>query len=197
MPHTRSRGWHRLQSGTALQRDETTTTLVRSRLNAPRWRDPAPGAPTCSTGRTSADALRLLRKTPALTLLTIGVLGGGLGVSIFTFSFLYTTMLRPIPVSGGDRIVRVTMRSGNANLGIDAVDLAQMRGSITTLTDFGAYTNRELVAGEEGAAQRRVIAATAAESNIFQSTRTAAALGRAFGPDDHARGAEPVIVLSH
>jgi predicted permease len=141
-------------------------------------------------------ALRLLRKSPALTTLTIAVLGGGLGVTIFTFSFLYTAMVRPIPVSGGDRIVRVTATAGPAAVGLDAADLSRIRGSITTLADVGAFTSRELVAGGEGAGDRRVIDATAAEWNIFQATRTRAALGRTFRPDDAARGAEPVLVLS-
>lgn len=163
---------------------------IRERLIAPRsfdmfhWQD-------------VRYALRLLRKNPVLSLLTVVVLGGGLGVSIFTFSFLYTTMLRPLPVQGGDRIVRVSQSFGPRTTGIEATDLARMRGSITTLTDIGAYTTRELVVGEEGGARRRVIRAAAAEWGIFQTTGTRAALGRGFRPGDAARGAEPVIVLSH
>jgi len=142
-------------------------------------------------------ALRLLRKSPALTLLIVVVLGGGLGVSIFTFSFLYTVMLRPIPVSGGDRVVRVTATSGASDVGLDVVDLARMRGSMTTLTDVGAFTSRELVVGDEASGGRRVIGATAAEWNIFRATRSQAALGRAFRAEDGLRSAEPVIVLSY
>jgi predicted permease len=142
-------------------------------------------------------ALRLLRKNATLTLLIVVVLGGGLGVSIFTFSFLYTAMLRPIPVSGGDRVVRVTATSGASAVGLDVADLARMRASVTTLADVGAFTSRELVVGDEASGGRRVIGATAAEWNIFRATRTQAALGRAFRPDDGIRGAEPVIVLSY
>ncbi|HEX6050234.1 MAG TPA: ABC transporter permease [Gemmatimonadaceae bacterium] len=141
-------------------------------------------------------AFRLLRKNAGLSLLTVGVLGGGLGVSIFTFSFLYTAMLRPLPVGGGDRIVRVSQTSGSATTGIDAVDLDEVRGSITTLTDVGAFTSRELVAGNAGT-QRRVMDATAAEWNIFEATRTRPALGRTFTAADQERGAEPVVVLSY
>jgi predicted permease len=141
-------------------------------------------------------ALRLLRKSPALTLLIVVVLGGGLGVSIFTFSFLYTAMLRPIPVAGGDRIVRVSATAGPSTVGLDAADLPHMRESMTTLTDVGAFTSRELVTGD-AASGRRVLGATAAEWNIFQATRTGAALGRTFRSDDGAQGAEPVVVLSY
>ena len=142
-------------------------------------------------------ALRLLRKSPALTLLIVIVLGGGLGVSIFTFSFLYTAMLRPIPVSEGDRIVRITATAGRSAVGIDVADLARMRESMTTLSDVGAFTTRELVAGDDASQQRRVLGATAAEWNIFRATRSQAAFGRTFREDDAARASEPVIVLSY
>ena len=141
-------------------------------------------------------ALRLLRKSPALTLLIVVVLGGGLGVSIFTFSFLYTAMLRPIPVAGGERIVRVSATAGPSSVGLDVADVARMRESMTALSDVGAFTSRELVTGG-AAAERRVIGATAAEWNIFQATKTGAALGRTFRADDASPGAEPVVVLSY
>lgn len=137
-------------------------------------------------------ALRLLRRSPLFTLLTVVVLGGGLGLAIFTFSFLHTAMLRPIPVSGGDRIVRVQERSGRA---LDAATVAAARPQLTALVDVGAFAGRDLVVGEgEG---RRMLDAVAAEWRIFDFTRTPAALGRGFRLDDQARGAEPVVVLGH
>lgn len=39
-------------------------------------------------------AFRLLARTPGFTLLTVLVLAGGLGLSTFTFSFLYTAIFR-------------------------------------------------------------------------------------------------------
>jgi predicted permease len=164
---------------------------IRERLISPFWSSPM------FYWQDVRYAFRLLRKSLALTLLTVCVLGGGLGVAIFTFSFLHTAMLRPIPVSGGDRIVRVSESAGTASIGIDAADLAQMRASITTLTDIGSFDSRELVVGNEKEGGRHVVNATAADWNIFEMTRTRAALGRAFRPDDAARGAEPVLVLSH
>jgi predicted permease len=142
-------------------------------------------------------ALRLLRKSPLFTLLTVVVLGGGLGVSIFTFSFLYTAMVKPLPVSRGEEIVRVSATVGARTGGLDAYDLARMRRFITTLTDIGAYTGRELVAADEDGTHSRTLDATAAEWNVFRVTRTAAAMGRGFRPEDEVLGAEPVIVLSH
>lgn len=137
-------------------------------------------------------ALRLLRRSPVFTLLTVVVLAGGLGLSIFTFSFLYTAVLRPLPLPGGDRIVRVQQATGR---GLGVADLALMRPAVTTLSDIGTYTSRELIIGSDGA--QRALDATAAEWNVFQFTRTLPALGRGFLPGDAVVGAEPVIVLGH
>lgn len=52
-------------------------------------------------------AFRLLSRSPGFSLLTGAVLAGGLGLSTFTFSFLHTAMIRPLPLGEGERIVRI------------------------------------------------------------------------------------------
>jgi hypothetical protein len=141
-------------------------------------------------------ALRLLAKSPFFTILTVVVLAGGLGLSIFTFSFLHTAMLKPLPVPEGERVVRLLATGGASSSGlIDAADLAGIRADVTVLTDLGAYAGREVVVGTGQGS--RAIQATATEWNIFRATRATPALGRGFRPDDQVPGAEPVVVLSH
>jgi hypothetical protein len=140
-------------------------------------------------------ALRILRRSPLFTALTVVVLGGGLGLSIFTFSFLYSAILKPLTVAGGDRIVRVQRSVAGSIRSFDIVDVGAMRSSITTLTDVGTFTPSALVIGDER--HQRVLGATMVESNMFDLTHTRAMLGRALRADDQAPGAEPVIVLSH
>ncbi len=142
-------------------------------------------------------ALRLLARQPLFSAFTIAVLGGGLGIAVFTFAFLYTAMVRPLPVREGDRIVRleqVVAGAGASGL-IDAADLAAIRPRVTALTDIGAYTARELIVGTDDGV--RVISATAAEWNVFSVTGTPALLGRGLLPADQEPGALPVVVLSH
>lgn len=140
-------------------------------------------------------AVRLLRKDPLFTVLTVVVLAGGLGVSVFTWSFLYTAMLRPLPVAEGDRVVRVLAVTDGATGDVDAADLARIRSAITTLTTVGAFAGQELIVGT--GAGTRAIRAAAAEWNVFAVTRTVPALGRGFVAADQAPGAERVVVLSH
>jgi predicted permease len=140
-------------------------------------------------------ALRLLVRSPRFTLLTVLVLSGGLALSIFTFSFLYTSMLKPLPLSGGERIVRVEQRNDGGTSSLDAHDVALLRPFVRTLTGMGAFTSRSFVIGDEQ--RQHVIEATVTESNMFDVTRTRALVGRVLSPGDEQPGAEPVILLSY
>lgn len=140
-------------------------------------------------------AARLLRRSPVFTLLTVLVLSGGLGVAIFTFSFLHTAMLKPIPIADGARVVRVMQAIGDNDGPFDAVDLAEMRAGITSLADVGVYTSQSLIVSSDE--HPRVIDATVAEWNIFSFTRTVPVMGRVFTANDALLGAEPTIVLAH
>lgn len=143
-------------------------------------------------------AFRQLGRSPFFSLLTLVVLAGGMGVSIFTFSFLYTAMLRPLPVSEGGDIVRVQLRQDGRTRGVDAADLAAMRPHISTLRDVGSWGARQAVLGGEGErTHRRVIDVTTVEWSVFDATRTPPLLGRPFRADDEAAGAAPVLVLGH
>ncbi len=140
-------------------------------------------------------ALRLLARSPGFTLLTIVVLAGGLGLSTFTFSFLHTAMIRPLPLSEGDRIVRLTRQEGGSRRPFDAAGVAALRASLRTVQDLGGFSKREVMIGREG--ETRVVSATVTEPVLFAVARTPARLGRTLRPADANPGAEPVIVLSH
>ena len=141
-------------------------------------------------------AFRQLGRSLGFTILTVLVLAGGLSVSIFTFSFLYTAMFKPLPVPQGEEVVRLmTTRDGRPVGLIDAADLAAVRPGITTLAEVGAFTDSQLVIGID--AGTRTMSATATEWNIFAVTRTPPFMGRGFTLDDQVVGAEPVIVLTY
>ena len=124
-------------------------------------------------------AFRLLARSPLFTLLTLVVLAGGMGVTVFTFSFLYTAMLRPIPLSGGERIVRLQAVEDGSVRSFDAADFARMRPQIATLSDVGLWNSRDVVMGSaEGGGARRVLETTAVEWTLFDATRTPGESGR-------------------
>lgn len=141
-------------------------------------------------------ACRQLRRHLSFTTLTVVVLAGGLAVSIFTFSFLYAAMLKPLPVPQGEEIVRVMQTAGGRTMGlIDAADWAAVRPSVTTLRDVGAFIDVELLLGTDTGT--RTIAATATEWNLFAATRVTPLLGRGLTEDDQGAGAERAVVLTY
>ena len=123
------------------------------------------------------------------------VLAGGLGLSTFTFSFLHTAMIRPLPLSDGDRIVRLSGLEDGRNRPVDVADVAALRASLRTLRELGGYGKREVMIGRDG--ETRVVSATVTEPVLFAVARTPARLGRTLLPADAEPGAEPVVVLSH
>ncbi len=140
-------------------------------------------------------AFRLLGRAPGFTALTILVLAGGLGLSTFTFSFLHTAMIRPLPLDQGAQIVRIDpVRRGRLE-GVDAADVREFRASLHTMRDVGGYMSREILVGAEG--DRRVVDATVTDPVLFTVARTHALMGRTLRPADSDPGAEPVIVLSY
>jgi len=140
-------------------------------------------------------AFRLLARTPGFTLLTVLVLAGGMGLSTFMFSFLYTAIFRPLPLDEGDRIVRLTRMEDGRRRPVNAVDVEALRHSMRTVLELGGYTKREVLLGRDG--DRRVVMATVTDPGLFTVARTPARAGRTLLPSDAAAGAEPVIVLTH
>jgi predicted permease len=140
-------------------------------------------------------ALRLLWARPGFSLLTIAVLTGGLAVSIFTFSFLHTAMYAPLPVPGGDRLVRVMANYDGRSNWFDARDFAAIRDSLPALDRVGIWETRLLVL--RGEQESRSLRATWAEPSMFEVAGSAPALGRTLLSSDSVPGAEPVAVLSH
>lgn len=140
-------------------------------------------------------AFRLLRRAPGFSLLTVLVLAGGLGISTFTFSFLHTAMIRALPLSGGERIVRLDAHVQGRQQTVDAADMRALQSSLHTVQQLAAYSGRDLIIGRDG--HRQTLAATVSDPALFAIARTNATMGRGLIPSDAADGAEPVIVLSH
>ena len=140
-------------------------------------------------------ALRQLLRAPGFTILTIIVLAGGLGVSTFAFSFLYTAMVRPLPLPEGDRIVRISPTVGVSLASIDLADVRALREQVRSIEQVGAYSRREVLIGRKG--EGRVATATVAEPVLFSVARTQPLRGRVLQPSDAAASAEPVAVLAY
>ena len=140
-------------------------------------------------------ALRLLAKSPWFTALTVLVLAGGLGISLYTYAALSMMMYRDLPFPDGGSIVRVGSGEWPTFGGLDAFELAELRAQAQSIDELGVYRDARALVGDTGTS--RSILAVESDWRIFEFTRVQPLLGRGFVPDDVSAGAEPVAVLGY
>jgi predicted permease len=127
--------------------------------------------------------------------LTVLVLSGGLGVSVYTFAALNAMIYRDLPLPDGSSIVRVGVGDWVDFLPLDAFELAQIRGQAESVAELGAYRISGSLIGEAGAS--RSVRSIEADWRIFEFTRIPPLLGRGFVSDDNSSSGERVAVLSY
>ena len=141
--------------------------------------------------------LRLMRRSPVFTLITIGTLALGIGANTAIYSVVDSVLLRQLPLADPDRLVMVWEDASFAGFARNTpapanyfdwraqnrafTDVAATRGAIANLTTDGPP---EQVLG------RRVT------SNFFTVLGVQPVLGRAFTAAED-ESAAPVAVISH
>ncbi len=140
-------------------------------------------------------ALRLLLKTPRFTALTIFVLVGGLSISLYTFSFLYTLVYKELPLPEGDSIRSLSIETNGSGRRIPAYEFLQIRKDLESLSEVGIYDSmlQRLSIGDAG----KTVNTTFVEKDIFEFSRTGLLMGRGFSEADMLPSATPVAVLSY
>ena len=123
-------------------------------------------------------ALRLLAKSPWFTALTVLVLAGGLGISLFTYSALNMMIYRDLPLPDGGSIVRIGYGAWPEFGPLDAYELAELRAQARGVEEIGAYRESRALVGEPGASRSVLSAET--DWRVFEFTRVRPSLGRGF-----------------
>lgn len=140
-------------------------------------------------------AFRLLFKAPKFTAMTLGVLIGGLSISLFTFSFLYTMVYKPLPIPEAETAKAITAEfEGNYNL-ITGYEFNNVKESVTSFSEFGVYDNRNIRLSVEESGKD--ISGSYVQSGFFEFSRTKPILGRTIQAQDTKVGAIPVALISY
>lgn len=140
-------------------------------------------------------ALRLLFKSPKFSAMTIGVLIGGLSISLFTFSFLYSTIYKPLPIPEGDTAKSVVVYHNERFRHITGYEFEQVKHDLQSFAEFGIYKNTDIRVSVEQSGKN--YSGSYIRDGFFEFSRVLPILGRVIQPEDLIEGATPVALISY
>jgi predicted permease len=168
-----------------------------ARFTADRFRPKRP----LRTGLSWLDfklGFRMLGRYPGLTV--VGVLAMAFAIAVSAGVIQFVTLLAhpTLPLSEGDRIVRLRIWDTAARRAAQQMsyDLARWRREIRSVEDLGAFRTLERnLIREDGAAVPVVVAEVTASA--FRVARVPPALGRSLVDADEQPGSPMVVVIGH
>jgi predicted permease len=143
-------------------------------------------------------ALRNLVRVPGFALAFVLTLGLGIGANTAIFSIINGVLLRPLPYPEADRIMHLRqpqVAAGVEDSSFSFPEVAHYRSVARTVdqfVEFGDWTFNVLGRGEPHRATGGLVTA-----NFFPMLGAQPLLGRMLVPADEAKGAPPVVVLTH
>ncbi|RDS79239.1 hypothetical protein DWU98_18995 [Dyella monticola] len=140
-------------------------------------------------------AWRRLMRRPGYALLSVVVLGMGLGVTLFLFSLVNTLIIEPLPIPQPDRLMALGEPSSNGS-GIETLDSAQyldVRDGMRSVDLMGAYMGIGVSVDEGGGAT--YYTGSRMSASMMSLLGIKPLLGRSLAPSDETAGAPKVALL--
>jgi predicted permease len=143
-------------------------------------------------------AIRHLTRVPGFALAFVLTLGLGIGANTAIFSIINGVILRPLPYPEADRIMHLRqpqVAAGVEDSSFSFPEVAHYRAHSRTIdqfVEFGDWTFNVLGRGEPHRANGGLVTA-----NFFPMLGAQPLVGRMLTSADEAKGAAPVVVLTH
>ena len=142
--------------------------------------------------------VRMLARSPGITIVAVLALALGIGANTAIFSGVSAFLFRPLPVPEPDQLIRpfeVTEDRGSTD-SFSYPDFADYRDQSTLFEGLVAEDMIQAAVSSEN--QNDVIWGEAVSGNYFDVLRVKPVLGRTFAPDeDRTPGAHAVVVIGH
>ncbi len=145
-------------------------------------------------------AARVLRRTPAFSLIAFVTLAVGIGATTAIYTVLDAVALRPLPYRNVDQLVSVlhpatVPGNGESKWGMSAGGYFTFKRENRSFQDLGGYrTGSMIVLNDRDAQEVRDAEVTA---SIFSTLQARAAIGRLIGPAEDAPNGPAVVVLGY
>jgi putative ABC transport system permease protein len=143
-------------------------------------------------------AIRMLRKSPAMTLVAVASLALGIGANTAIFSVVNAILLKALPYDDPDSIVLVwgnIPADGKDRSQVSATDVADWRNQNTVFEEVTTYGSFRPIMTGNGEPER--VPAMQVGDGYFKVMKGEPVLGRVFTPEEQQDGNDRVIVLSH
>lgn len=143
-------------------------------------------------------AVRQMARQPGFAAVVIVTLALGIGANTAVFSAVNSVLLRPLPNSEGDRLVRVAQHApglNQANIGFSVPEIREFQSQFQSLdhvVEFHAMTFNLIGEGEPEEVQTGVVS-----WDYFAAMGMNPVLGRGFTQEEEAGVGEAVLVFSH
>jgi putative ABC transport system permease protein len=143
-------------------------------------------------------AVRILRRTPALTWPAVASLALGIAVNTTMFSVVNAVLLKPLGRSGDGELVRIG-RSLKGDQSFRSSTLEEFRYLRDQATSLSGLTGHQIEpVSISGPDRVQVASSELVTAGYFSVLRVPLQLGRDFGPaDDQGSGGARVVILSH
>src|ERR1700723_993136 len=143
-------------------------------------------------------AVRQMVKKPGFAIVVVLTMALGIGANAAIFSVLDAVLLRPLPYSQPERLIKIWSRftgigMPNDQNWVSAPEFRDYQQLNRSFSDLAGINSGSFNLGVKGSPQRVVGAAVS--PNLFRMLGAQPLLGRAFLPEEAQSGREHVVVL--
>lgn len=135
--------------------------------------------------------LRMMFKSPSITLIAVVALALGIGANSAIFSVVNALVLRPLPYADPDRLVMVSVGGHEAS----AADFLDWKAQSRTLENLSAMSYWDANLGSVAVPER--LQGFLVSADLFPMLGVRPAMGRTFLPEEAQPGRDGVVVLSY
>jgi putative ABC transport system permease protein len=143
--------------------------------------------------------IRMLIKTPGLTLVSVLTIALGVGLTTHTFSSVYGSVLRGLDFDRGTTLVRLSeeiLSTGDRGGGVPYLDVLDWREEQTSFRGIAAFSNGTVNIADEGNPPERFDGAFVS-ANLFEQVDGVPIMGRVFNASEDTGQGDPVVIIGY
>jgi len=139
--------------------------------------------------------MRALRRSPVVALVILASVGLGIGATATVFSAVNASLLRPLPYSQPERLVRIYTDSPPNRFPLSVADYRALESQQTRFAGIGAYASTAATFSDGASAER--LKGRNVSPGYFSLLGIRPALGRTFDAGDGQPGGPELVIVSH